>query len=162
MIKILLQPFVSLYKGLERYECSRSHKKSIANSAAGSFEGRITRQLNSDIPRRGLLVKASPCINSVEIAQANDLPQGIAMSAGKTDDAIAIQLLGSSTSTLKMIAAGPIAYGSLVYTADNGCVQTKPTTPGYYYCIGQSLNDCHQAGDTVEVDAYGAIFTEIL
>ncbi len=127
--------------------------RSFANSLASTHRGSLTRLTDAAITSRNLLGTSGSDTAHVAVCGASSVPLGvIADEASAAGDEVAVQLLGSSASTLVMVAAGAIAAGAPVYTAASGRVSALSATAGTYYCVGVALTAASAAGDAIEVD----------
>jgi len=124
----------------------------IANIAAGTHQGAITRKVDAAITTRYLLAKEGTDDDHVDKCGAADIPIGVMTDEAKAaEDNIAVELLGGSKRTLLMVASEAIDAGTYVYTAANGKVQDEPASAGTYYLVGKALSDAAADGDEIEV-----------
>jgi hypothetical protein len=126
---------------------------SFANSVIGTHRGSITRLTDGAIATRYLLGTTGSDASHVAICGAATVPTGvIADEASIAGDPVAVELLGSAGSTVRMVAGGAVNVGSLVYTAANGMVSALSAAAGTYYCVGVALSAASASGDVIEVD----------
>lgn len=123
----------------------------FANVATGVHEGNITKTLESAAATRYLLGTPGSAPGEVDICGDSDAPLGVITDEGAVGDPVNVALLGSASSTLLMVADGPIAAGSALYTAADGKVQEQPETTGHYYQVGFAVTSASSDGDRVEV-----------
>lgn len=136
--------------------------RAFANSTGATHRGSVTRLTDSALATRNLLGITGSDASHVAICGASNVPLGvIADEAAAAGEDVAVQLLGSSASTLSMVAAGAVTAGSLVYTAANGRVSALSATSGTYYCVGVALSPASAAGDSIEVDPYPPLKTVV-
>jgi hypothetical protein len=84
----------------------------------------------------------------VSIADSTTYPIGVSTQACASGDAIAITLL-NCTGTVKMVADGVIAIGTIVYCTDDGKV--NDTDPGSCIVCGRTLEAATANNDVIEV-----------
>jgi hypothetical protein len=80
---------------------------------------------------------------------AATLPLGVVMDEPAVGDSAAIQLLGSKSGTMKMVASGVITAGALVYTDAAGKVSATAAAGSYH--VGRALTAAGADGDLIEV-----------
>lgn len=121
------------------------------NIAEGTHAGNITRLTDAAIATRFLLVKKGTDTNHIAVCSAiTDRPIGVCTDeAAAAEENVNVALLGSSKTTLKMVAGAAITSGARVATMASGKVQTAVTTQ---YPIGVALTDAAADGDIIEVD----------
>jgi hypothetical protein len=131
----------------------REKNRSFANSLIGTHKASLTRMSDGVVATRYLLGTNGSDALHVAVCGANNVPVGIICDeASAAEEELAVSLLGAAPATLRMVAAGTIAAGSLVYTAASGKVGALPTTSGTYYCVGIALTAAAASGDVIEVD----------
>ena len=152
----LLLPFAAFHIWCGGQMALRAQKKSksktVSNSAEGTHSGRITRVLESDVTQRGLLVKVGIKPGSVTLCGDGERPIGVALSAGRIGDPIAIGLLGCASTTYLMVAQAAINEGDELYSGPAGRVQPTNSKPGAFWRIGVALSSARCNGSSVEVD----------
>ena len=132
----------------------RSPLLPMANIGEGVHAGSITKKADAAIATRYLVVKIGSDIDHIAVAGTADIALGIASDeAAAAEDLVAVQLLGSSSETRKVVASAVIAAGDFVVTAAAGQVRTLPATTGTYFILGRALNAAAAAGDIVEIDS---------
>jgi hypothetical protein len=125
----------------------------LANIAEGTHDGNITKQTDAVITERFLLAKIGSTAARVDICGAADTPIGVINDeAAAIGDNINVKLLGSSRTTLRMVASAAIAQGALIEPAASGRVQTKGVGAGTHWVVGRALDAAANAGDVIEVD----------
>ncbi|HNX04680.1 MAG TPA: DUF2190 family protein [Opitutales bacterium] len=141
----------ALGASLALYRGERS--RAFANSTCATHRGSVTRLTDAAVSTRNLLGTNGSDASHIALCGASNVPLGIiADEASAAGEDVAVLLLGSSGTTLGMVAAGAINAGSLVYTAANGRVSALSATAGTYYCVGVALTAATTAGDSIEVD----------
>ncbi|MBN1404459.1 MAG: DUF2190 family protein [Opitutales bacterium] len=126
---------------------------SFCNSLPGTHFGSVTRMTDAAVASRFLLGRVGSDEEHVAICGASNVPFGIIDdSASGAEEDVAVQLLGCAGSTVRMLSAGAVPAGSLVYTAANGRVSTLSATAGIYYCVGMALISASGADELIEVD----------
>ena len=144
---------VALLAGVLLGLMPRRKNRSFANSLTGTHRGSVTRYTDAAVTTRYLLGTAGSDATHVAVGGANTIPLGvIADEASVAGYEVAVELLGSAGSTVRMVATAAIPVGGLVYTAANGLVSALPTTSGTYYCVGVALSAAALPGDVIEVD----------
>lgn len=124
----------------------------FANSV-GVHAGSLTYLADEAIGRRFLIGALGSDSRHIALCDPSDMPLGVITDeAGAAEEPVAVSLLGSASTTLKMVASGAIEAGSLVYVDTGGKVAEPPSSPGEYYCVGRSLTSASGDGDLVEVD----------
>jgi len=127
--------------------------RSFANSLIGTHRGSMTRFSDAVVSTRYLLGTTGSDAQHVAVGGASTIPIGvIADEASSAGDEVAVELLGASNSTVRMVASAAITAGSLVYTAASGKVSALSSTAGTYYCVGVALTAASSSGDVIEVD----------
>jgi hypothetical protein len=105
-------------------------------------DGRLTGY-RDDAPSttRFQLVKQGNADNHFTVVTSvADLPLAVCYDEpAATTDPMHIQLLNGTGRTLKMIAAGAIAAGSVVVTNGDGTVRQLPAVAGVYYSVGVAV-----------------------
>jgi hypothetical protein len=131
----------------------RSPLLPMANIGEGVHAGTITKKADAAIATRYLVVKIGSDIDHVAVAGTADIALGIASDEpAAAEDLVAVQLLGSSGETRKVVASAAITAGDFVVTAASGKVRTLPAITGIYYIIGRALIAAAADGDLVEID----------
>ena len=132
----------------------------LANDGAltvGEHQGGRLTGYRSDAPTtvRFQLVKQGATDNTFTVPTSiADLPVGVCYDeANAITDPVHIQMFDSAGRTIKMVAAGAIAAGSIVVTNGDGRVRQLPTTAGIYYAVGRAVTTAVLANDLLEVDA---------
>src|SRR3954468_5213718 len=98
-----------------RLALTQQGKVRLANIAEGSHEGNITKAVDAVITERYLLAKVGSASDRVAACGAVDTPIGIITDeAAAIGDLVNVALLGSSPSTLRMVASAAIAQGALL------------------------------------------------
>ena len=144
---------VALLAGVGLGFLPKERAKSFANSAIGTHRGSVTRLTDGAISTRYLLGTAGSDASHIAICGASTVPTGvIADESSAAGEEVSVELLGSAGSTVRMVAAGAVNAGGLVYTSANGMVGTLPTASGAYYCVGMALTPATASGDVIEVD----------
>jgi hypothetical protein len=143
----------------QRWGTARAERRALpdlvylANIAEGTHDGNITKQTDVAITERFLLAKIGSTAARVDICTAADIPIGvIADESAAIGDSVNVKLLGSSRTTLRMVASGAIAQGALIEPAAAGRVQTKGVGAGTHWVVGRALDAAAAAGDVIEVD----------
>lgn len=131
----------------------RKMRPCFSNSLPGTHFGSVTRLSDSAFASRFLLGCAGSDSEHVALCGASNVPVGVIddSTSGAEED-VAVQLLGCAGCTLRMLSAGAISAGSLVYAAANGKVGPLSATAGTYYCVGVALIATTGADELVEVD----------
>jgi hypothetical protein len=126
----------------------------LANIAEGTHGcGKITRAADAIITERYLLAKVGSASDRVAVCGAADTPIGVITDeAPAIGDTVRVTLLGSSGSTVLMVASGAISQGSLVEPAASGRVQTLGGGVGVHHVVGRAVIAASNAGDLIEVD----------
>lgn len=144
---------VALMAGVALGLLPKERGRSFANSVIGTHRGSITRLTDAAVSTRYLLGATGSDAAHVAVCGASTAPLGvIADEASASGEEVSVELLGSAGSTVRMVAGGVIAVGSLVYTAANGLVTTLSGTAGTYYCVGIALSAATASGEVIEVD----------
>ena len=144
---------VALLAGVALGLLPRERSRSFANSVTGTHKSVITRLTDAAVTTRYLLGTAGSDVSHIAVGGASSVPMGvIADEASAAGEEVAVELLGSAGSTVRMVSAGSIAAGNLVYTAASGRVSTLSSTAGTYYCVGIALSAATAAGEVVEID----------
>ncbi|MGE9296383.1 MAG: DUF2190 family protein [Puniceicoccales bacterium] len=123
----------------------------FANVGYGVHEGNLTKTLESDISTRHLLGKPGSSSAEIDLCGVGNRPLGVITDTGNEGDAVNVALLGSSTTTVLMVASGPITAGSPVYTAGGGKVQSQPSSPVTVYQVGIAVSAASGNGECFEV-----------
>lgn len=125
----------------------------LANIAEGTHgDGKITKLTDAAITTRHLLYKPGSDANHAAVSGAAEIPLGtIADEATAAEEAVTVNILGSSPGTLLMVANEVITQGEHVYTAASGKVQDLPAGAGTYYELGIALTASAADGDLIEV-----------
>lgn len=134
----------------------------FANVATGVHEGNITKTLESAAATRYLLGTPGSAPGEVDICGDSDAPLGVITDEGAVGDPVNVAMLGGASSTLLMVANGPIAVGSAVYTAADGKVQEQPEISGNYFQVGFAVTAASSDGDRLEVMPVTPRFTIVL
>lgn len=125
----------------------------LANIAEGTHEGGITKAADAAITERFLLGKIGSAADRVAVCGAADTPIGVITDeAAAAGELVNVALLGSSRSTVKMVASAAIAQGALLEPAASGRVQTLGAGAGTHHVVGRALDAAGAAGDAIEVD----------
>ncbi|MGF1452442.1 MAG: hypothetical protein ACFB21_10260 [Opitutales bacterium] len=124
----------------------------FANVAEGIHAGTVTRTLASAVTTRYLLAQAAETAGEVEPCAVDTAPVGLMTDTGDAGDAVALDLLGNTATTLLMVAAGPIQPGAQVFTAAGGKVQALPAAAATLYQVGRALTEATAANQLVEVE----------
>jgi hypothetical protein len=122
-----------------------------SNIAEGTHSGNLTKLTDAAIATRFLLVKKGSDTAHIAVCSAiTDRPIGVCTDeAAAAEEPVNVALLGSSKSTLKVVASGAIASGTRVAVTAAGKVQTAVATQ---YPIGIALTDAGADGDILEID----------
>ena len=148
---------VALVAGVALGLLPKERGRSFANSVIGTHRGSVTRLTDGAIATRHLLGTAGSDASHVAICGVATVPMGVINDeASASGEEVAVELLGSANSTVRMVAGGAIAAGSLVYTAANGLVTALSATAGTYYCVGVALSAATASGEVIEVDPSAA------
>jgi len=125
----------------------------IANIAEGIHgDGKVTKLTDAAITTRYLLYKPGSDANHAAVSGASEIPLGtIADEASAAEEAVAVNVLGSTPGTLLMVASEAITQGEHVFTAASGKVQDLPAGAGTYYELGIALTASGADGDLIEV-----------
>lgn len=127
----------------------------LANIAEGTHDGNITKAADAVITERFLLAKIGSASDRVAVCGAADTPIGVITDeAAAVGDLVNVALLGSSKSTLKMVASAPIAQGALVEPSVTGRIQTLAGSAGTHHVVGRALDAAAAAGEVIEVDPH--------
>lgn len=127
----------------------------LANIAEGTHDGNITKAVDAAITERWLLGKVESASDRVAICGATDIPIGVITDeASVVGDLVNVSLLGSSRSTVRMVASAAIAQGALVEPAAGGRIATLGAGAGTHHVVGRALDAASAAGDIIEVDPY--------
>jgi hypothetical protein len=127
----------------------------LANIAEGTHDGNITKAADAAIAERFLLAKIGSASDRVNVCGAGDVPLGVICDeAAAAGDLVSVALLGARGSTVRMVASGAIAQGSLVEPAASGRVQTLGSGVGNHHVVGRALDAAASAGDVIEVDPF--------
>ncbi len=124
----------------------------FSNTAEGIHAGLITRTLESAVSVRHLLGKIGGSASQVSPCSASDSPLGVITDAGAPGDPVNINLLGTSPSTVLMVASEAISAGEDVYTAAGGKVQDQPAATGTYYQVGRAVTAATGDNAVLEVE----------
>lgn len=125
----------------------------LANIAEGVHAGNITKGSDVIITERYLLAKIGSASDRVNVCGAADTPVGVITDeAAAAGDLVNVALLGSQSSTVRMVASAAIAQGALVEPAASGRVQTLGAGAGTHHVVGRALDAATAAGDVIEVD----------
>ena len=150
-MKTLFQNLLYRLQGVtqRRFGASRLVACNIAEGTHGG--GQITRFTDAAITTRFLLVKKGSDANHIAVCSAiTDRPLGVCTDeAAAAEEPVNVALLGSSKSTLKVVAAGALTAGTRVAVTAAGKVQTAVATQ---YPIGITLTDAGADGDIIEID----------
>lgn len=120
----------------------------LSNVAEGVHAGNVTK-IAADVISQKYLLGKLVAEGKIAIAGENDTPIGIITDeAPDAGDIVNVALLGNCD-TIKMIASGAIALGSVLVAAAGGKVKQLPTTAGTYMQVGIALNATSSDG-TVE------------
>lgn len=138
----------------------RSHRRRMEMLSAwnavgatiGTHEGSVTRKAATAISGKHLLGKVGGNATQVAIAGASDAPLYVMPDEAEAEgDAIACEILGVVSHTVRMVASDSIAAGTQVVPATNGRVRPLPSSAGTYYVVGRALTGSGDPGDLVEV-----------
>jgi hypothetical protein len=125
----------------------------LANIAEGTHAGNLTKATDVVITERFLLAKVGSASDRVNVAGAADTPIGVITDeAAAVGDIVNVALLGSSRTTLRMVASAAIAQGALLEPAASGRVATLGVGVGTHHVVGRALDAAVNAGDVIEVD----------
>lgn len=151
LLKSLTQPLVALNRWAHKEYNKLCVEMSNSKGNLGVHTGTISCRLMEDFPNPGMLCTlVGP--GKVKVAQGMDYPVGVAVSAGKANDLVAVRLLGCSLSTMIVNTCDPIKCGEPVYVGHDGGVRSAPKEwPGIR--IGIALGNS-AADSFVEVDLY--------
>lgn len=121
------------------------------DAAVETHECSVRRTNDAAVTARHLLWKEGAAAGGAAVNTADDLPLGtIDNIESGTGVGMTVLVLGKGA-TKKMVAAGEIALGARVFTADGGKVQAEPAVAGTYYEVGASLTAAAADGDIIEV-----------
>ncbi len=127
----------------------------LANIAEGTHEGNITKAADAAITERWVLGKIGSAADRVAVCGAGEVPIGVITDeASAAGEHVNVALLGARSGTLRMVASGAIAQGSLVEPAANGRIATLGGGAGTHHVVGRALDAASAAGDVIEVDPF--------
>ncbi|MDX1950944.1 MAG: capsid cement protein [Verrucomicrobiota bacterium] len=131
----------------------KRHIVRLANIAEGTHDGNITKAVDAIITERHLLAKIGSASDRIAVCGSADTPIGVITDeAPAIGDWVNLALLGSSRSTLRMVAAAAITQGALLEPAASGRVQTLGAGAGTHHVVGRALDSATAAGEVIEVD----------
>ncbi len=130
--------------------CKREECHNIASTVGTHPTGALAMECQgAAINTRYLLVTKGSADNQFIINQAATRPWGVVADEPNVGEQATVLLCGCMPGTMKMVAAGPIAVGSAVYTVSNG--QVSQVFSATAYMVGRALSPTNSAGDLLEV-----------
>lgn len=148
--KSLLEGFL---RKMKQAVSRRAAPAAVFANSVGVHAGARTYLAEEPITARQRLGALGSDPGHVVVCDAGDVPIGVITDeASQAGEPVAVSLLGSTSTTLKMVASGAIGAGVYVYADDGGKITTRPSAAGTYHCVGLSLNAASGDGDIVEVD----------
>lgn len=140
-----------------RWLAERKHPRRVrlANIAEGTHDGNITKASDAVITERYLLAKIGSASDRINVCAAADTPVGVITDeAAAIGDLVNVSLLGSSRTTVRMVASAAVAQGSLLEPAASGRIATLGSGAGTHHVVGRALDTAIAAGDVIEVDPF--------
>lgn len=111
--------------------------------------GIISLECETAALTRYKLVQKGTAGNQIIANVATTRPWGVVLDEPAVGDIAAVQLLGCSQGTVKMVANAAIAVGDLCYTAAAGKV--SPTYGATLFLVGRAVTAAAADGDIIEV-----------
>lgn len=124
-----------------------------ANLAEGIHKNALAKKTDAAITTRYLLVKQGTDADHIALCGAGDLPIGpCSDEAAAAEENVAVQFLGATAETRRVVASEAIAANAEVYTAASGKVQDEPVVAGTYFKVGIARLAAAADGDVIEID----------
>ena len=147
-IMAIIIALMGLVNGLRR----RPKTVQFANISGGTHDGSYTKKTDAAVSTRYLLGKVGSDVDHIAACGASEIPVGVITDeASAAEELVAVELLGVTKRTLRMVASEAIDAGEHVYTAASGKVQDLPAGAGTYYEVGLALTSASADGDLIEV-----------